>query len=70
MMFKIGDKVRFICEEKHIKMPQFYPLVGTIGVIQEEVEDSPFIQWEKGSTSHDDYWSAMNYNLELVEGCE
>ena len=63
--FKFGDKVRFINEGKADST--FYPKVGTIGIVQEDDSFYPWVQWEEGSTSQDDIWSAMESDLELVE---
>ena len=63
--FKFGDKVRFINEKKVDNY--CYPKVGTIGIVSEDDSFAPWIQWEKGSTSQDDIWSAMETDLELVE---
>lgn len=70
-----GRKVRFINAKAHKEMPQWFPEVGTIGIIIPVIENSSFsgivddfvVQWPKGSTSSKDIWAADEENLELVE---
>lgn len=65
--FNVGDKVRYIGKD-HREMPRFYPEVGTIGtVIQEVNEINYYIQWTKGSTSKEDCWYCSNNDIELVK---
>lgn len=59
-MFKVGDKVVMVDEERHAMNPKIYPPYGTMGVIMDIDEtDEKYvydIQWEKGTTSGDDCW--------------
>lgn len=65
--FKVGDKVRYI-GKNHKEMPEFYPELGTIGTVVEEVGDADwYIQWTKGSTSRKDCWYCDENDIELVE---
>lgn len=40
-VIKIGDKVKFICEEAHTEMPTWYPPVGTVGNVIEVDDEDP-----------------------------
>lgn len=75
-----GKKVRFINAAAHKESPEYYPEVGTIGVIVpvegtdfERLVDDFAIQWPKGSTefigvgTRGDCWLADEESLELVE---
>lgn len=62
-MFNAGDKVRFIYAEAHAMSPEFYPEVGTIGI----VKGDGWVEWPRGSTSSDDIWTCKDCFLELVE---
>ena len=66
--FNVGDKVRYI-GKKHNDMPEFYPPVGTIGTVVNQLNecDNVYIQWEKASTSKDDYWYCNRHDIELVK---
>lgn len=65
-----GRQVRFINAQAHEEMPEYYPEVGTIGIIvpvkENEIENF-MIQWPKGSTSLDDGWFCEEEFIELVE---
>lgn len=55
--YKVGNKVVFTAFNKHIDAPQFYPLVGTVGVISRiDFQDDLWVRWEAGSTSGIDHW--------------
>ena len=64
--FNVGDKVKYIGPD-HAEHSDFYPLYDTIGEIKEVCDDHCWVQWPKGSTSDDDYWSCEEINLELIE---
>lgn len=64
--FNIGDKVKYIGPD-HAEFSDFYPLYGTIGEIKEDRSDHYWVQWPKGSTSDDDYWSCDEINLEAIK---
>lgn len=56
-----GKQVRFINAKAHEEMPDYYPEVGTIGIVVpvagtdfEHLVDDFAIQWHKGSTSGND----------------
>lgn len=71
-----GKQVRFINAKAHEEMPEYYPKVGTIGIIVpvegtdfEGLVDDFAVQWNKGSTAGigGDCWLANEESLELVE---
>lgn len=72
----IGHKVRFVNAKAHEEMPEYYPEVGTIGVLI-PTKDTDFkwftdgfaVQWPKGSTTGTgtDCWLVDEESLELVE---
>lgn len=64
--FNVGDTVKYIGLD-HAEHSDFYPLYDTIGEIKEVCDDHCWVQWPKGSTSDDDYWSCEEINLELIE---
>lgn len=48
----------FISEKKHKEFPSYYPEVGTVGtvlVLGLDANTCALVEWEKGSTSSDDY---------------
>ena len=58
-IFKRGDLVRFIDENKHKTYPQYYPELGTIGeavYVRDASACDLRVQWPSGSTSGDDQW--------------
>lgn len=68
--FNVGDKVRYIGKD-HREMPEFYPEIGTIGMIVKEGGDTDwYIQWTKGSTSGKDCWYCDENDIELVENVD
>lgn len=67
-----GRKVKFLSDEAHMDMPEFYPAVGTIGTVVEcydhyEHKKDWKVQWPEGSTSGDDCWFCDAENVELIE---
>lgn len=68
--FNVGDKVRYI-GAKHDIHPQWFPIVGTIGTVLQDVDEVDcYIQWSKGSTSENDCWYCDKNNIELVENVD
>lgn len=65
--FKVGDRVRFIDEDAHLRFPRYYPAVGTIGIVYEAEDEGYYVEWPDGTTSYDDYWFAAEPCLELAE---
>ena len=65
--FNVGDKIKYI-GPKHDINPQWFPIVGTIGTIVQDVDEVDcYIQWPKGSTSKEDCWYCNKNDIELVE---
>lgn len=67
-----GRKVKFLSNDTHMDMPEFYPAVGTVGTVVEfydnyEQRKDWKVQWPKGSTSGDDCWFCDEENVELIE---
>lgn len=68
----IGDIVSF-CGKNNIGQPMYFPPYGTEGMVV-SVDDNPYdndrmcvlVQWEAGSTSHNDRWWAMPRDLANV----
>lgn len=72
MMF--GRQVRFINAQAHEEMPEYYPEVGTIGILVPTNSRDGYwgncdflVQWPVGSTSMNDVWACSEESLELVE---
>ena len=63
----IGRQVRFINAKAHEEMPEYYPEVGTIGIICYYSYNDFYIRWPTGSTSMDDVWTCSESSLELIE---
>lgn len=62
---KKGMKVKFLSEDKHKACPEFYPPVGTIGVVDHFHTDGDVkVQWPKGTTGGDCMWWANAKDLE------
>lgn len=71
-----GKQVRFINAKAHEEMPEYYPKVGTIGILI-PTKDTNFkwfaddyaVQWPKGSTAGTgtDCWLVDEESLELVK---
>ena len=68
--FKVGDRVRYLNEEKHLSNPEFYPTTGTVGTVsiidEEDALDFAYVQWPEGSTSGDDFWWCTREDIEPV----
>lgn len=72
-MFKIGQKVRFVDADSHERSPEFYPPVGSIGIVMEvDPEDMTLVEWgaDSGVWKRGDggcNWWCMNRMLEAVD---
>lgn len=67
-----GPKVKFISEEAHMDMPEYYPAVGTVGTVVKVYDEycecyGWKVQWPKGSTSGNDCWFCEESDVELIE---
>ena len=69
MMF--GRQVRFINAKAHEEMPEYYPEVGTIGIIVPSTWNYSnidfLVDWPKGSTDDIGPFACSEKSLELVE---
>ena len=62
---KIGDIVKYI-GNKHDTEPEYYPPIGTPGVVNYIGTQSIRVKWENGSTSDDDFWYCGHDDVEVV----
>ena len=67
MVLGIGDIVEFNNGGLHRREKQFYPEVGTRGVVVRLDNNSALIKWPSGSTSGDDRWWCSNEWITKVE---
>lgn len=71
--FNVGDKVVFINGDKHKRMSQFYPAVGTVGIIKDKDDGGVLIDWgeAKGVYTNGSYaaktWWCEEENIKLCE---
>ena len=70
----LGRQVRFVDAKAHEEMPEYYPKVGTIGILVPTNSRDGYwgncdflVQWPTGSTSGCDIWVCSKSSLELVE---
>lgn len=64
---KVGSKVRMIDEEAHENHPQWFPVVGTVGIVEKRsYNNNCKVQWSKGTTSIDDKWFCDYGHLEVL----
>lgn len=56
--FYDGCPVVAISHEYHQLRPEWYPAVGTIGIVTDDemLTTSCYVQWPEGSTRPDDHW--------------
>ena len=68
--YKVGDKVRYLNERKHLTEPEYYPAPGTVGTVsiidEEDAQNDLHVQWPEGSTSIDDWWWCSREDVEPV----
>lgn len=64
--YKPGDKVRYLCQERHERAPEYYPKPGTVGTVRQfyPLENELYVQWPNESTSWSNLWFC---NIEDVE---
>lgn len=60
---KVGSKVRMIDGKGHKDNPQWFPVVGTVGIVTDAGFNNHLIQWPEGSTSGKDEWYCDNPRL-------
>lgn len=62
---KVGDIVKYI-GNKHDTEPEYYPPIGTPGVVNYIGTQSIRVKWDEGSTSDDDFWYCGHDDVEVV----
>lgn len=73
--FNVGDKVVFTNDDKHKRLSQFYPAVGTVGIIRDKDknDDGVLIDWGKaeGVSTNGNYaakaWWCEEKDIKLCE---
>lgn len=56
---EVGDKVMFVDKGSHETMPEFYPAVGTFGIIKEVCGDGTLcIHWDEDSVRYNDMYAS------------
>lgn len=63
---KVGIKVRMIEDKIYNEYSRWFPVVGTVGVIINASNISPYIQWPSGTTSENDRWFCSLDWLEVL----
>lgn len=63
---KVGSKVRMTDREGHKNNPQWFPVVGIVGIVTDAGFNNHLIQWPEGSTSGKDEWYCNNTCLEVL----
>lgn len=63
---KVGSKVRMIDGELHNEKPQWFPVVGTVGIVRNLCDINCDVQWPKGTTSWQDKWWCSYEHLEVL----
>ena len=63
---KVGSKVRMIDGELHNEKPQWFPAVGTVGIVRKLDYINCEVQWSKCTTSWQDKWWCNYEHLEVL----
>ena len=63
---KVGNKVRMIDGKIHNEKPQWFPIVGTVGIVRNLYYINCEVQWPKGTTSWKDKWWCSYDLLEVL----
>lgn len=63
---KVGSKVMMIDGELHNEKPQWFPVVGTVGIVRNLWYINCEVQWSKGTTSCEDKWWCNYEHLEVL----
>ncbi len=63
---KVDSKVRMIDEEAHKNNPQWYPVVGTVGIAKNLDHNNCEVQWPEATTSWNDEWWCNYEHLEVL----
>lgn len=64
--FNVGDKVRYTGND-HDYMPEYYPKIGTVGIIEDIKTPNAWVQWPNGSTSKNDCWCCPLFDIEKID---
>nr|DAH10757.1 MAG TPA: hypothetical protein [Caudoviricetes sp.] len=66
--FRVGDKVVFINGDKHKRLSQFYPTVGSVGIIKDKDKDdgNVLVDWGEAESVH----TNGNYAAKKAWWCE
>lgn len=62
----VGKCVKFIDDVSHKASPDYFPVVGTLGVVLKVENDEIFVQWPHNTTSDDDMWWCFKTNVEIM----
>lgn len=62
----VGKCVKFIDDVSHKALPNYFPVVGTLGVVLKAEGDEIFVQWPHSTTSDDDMWWCFKTNVEIM----
>lgn len=62
----VGKYVKFIDDVLYKASPNFYPVVGTFGVVLEAEGGEICVQWPHGTTSDDDMWWCFKTDVEIM----
>lgn len=63
---KVGSKVRMIDGEAHKNNPQWFPVVGTVGIAKNLDYNNCEVQWPETTTSWNDKWWCNYEHLEVL----
>lgn len=63
---KVDSKVMMIDGELHNEKPQWFPAVGTVGIVRKLDYINCEVQWSKGTTSWQDKWWCNYEHLEVL----
>lgn len=63
--FNVGDKVKYIGKNDEVN-PEWYPPIGTVGIIKSIVEPNAWVKWPDRSTSGNDCWCCSLNSIEKI----
>lgn len=63
---KVGSRVMMIDREAHFAVPEYNPVAGTVGIVEEIDSNICLVKWPKGTTSEDDKWYSTYEELEVL----
>ena len=63
---KVGSKVRMIDDKVHNEHPNFYPIAGTVGIVEGCGLLVCGVRWPKDTTSENDRWWCEYEYLEVL----